>query len=82
MMKSYDESVAINHNPDWLHRILIIGGWWSGKTNVRKNIFDWLFSSDTITSLSRHEQVCLMTLRFERYLSDHGNLFFYMNDCL
>ena len=41
MMKSYDQSVEINHNPNWpyigqehLYRFLIIGGWGSGKTNV------------------------------------------------
>ena len=40
MIKSYDESVQINHNPKWpnilddAYRILIIGGSGSGKTNV------------------------------------------------
>ena len=40
VMKNYDESVEINHNPDWpnildhLYRILIIGGSGSAKTNV------------------------------------------------
>ena len=40
MMKNYDESVDINHNPNWPYipdhpyRILIIGGAGSGKTNV------------------------------------------------
>ena len=40
MMKNYDQSVQINHNPNWpyipdnLYRILIIGGSGSGKTNV------------------------------------------------
>ena len=40
MMKNYDQSVEINHNPDWpyildyLYRILIIGGSGSDKTNV------------------------------------------------
>ena len=39
-MKTYDESVEINPNPDWLYiphhlyRILITGGSGSGKTNV------------------------------------------------
>ena len=39
MMKNFDESVEINHNPNWpyipdqLYRILIIGGLGSGKTN-------------------------------------------------
>ena len=43
MMKNYDESVKINHNPIWsyipehLYRILIIGGSGSGKTNVLLN---------------------------------------------
>ena len=40
MMKSYDQSVKINHNPNWSYipdhpyRILIIGGSGSWKTNV------------------------------------------------
>ena len=39
-MKSYDQSVEINHNtnwpyiPDYPNRVLIIGGLGSGKTNV------------------------------------------------
>ena len=43
MMKNYDESVEINHNPNWpyipdhLCRILIIGSWVSAKTNVLLN---------------------------------------------
>ena len=35
--------------------------------NTRKNIFACLFSVHNTISLSRHEQVCLMRLRFERY---------------
>ena len=44
MMKNYDQSAEINHNPNWLHipdhayRILIIGGLGSGKTNVSLNL--------------------------------------------
>ena len=38
---------------------------------IRKNIFACLFSVHSIVSLSRHEQVCLMRLRFERYFSHH-----------
>ena len=40
MMKNYDESVEINHNPNWFYiighsyRILIIGGSGSGNTNL------------------------------------------------
>ena len=40
MMKNYDESVKINHNPNWYYisgtsyRIVIIGGLGLGKTNV------------------------------------------------
>ena len=43
-MKSYDQSVEINHNPNWPYipdhpyRILIIGGSGSGKTNVLLNL--------------------------------------------
>ena len=44
MMKKYDESVEINHNPNWplipyhLQRILIISGSGSGKTNALLNL--------------------------------------------
>ena len=40
VMKNYDESVEIDHDPNWpyipnhLYRILIIGGSGSAKTNV------------------------------------------------
>ena len=43
-MKSYDESVEINHNPNFTYiadnpyRILIIDGSGSGKTNVLLNL--------------------------------------------
>ena len=44
MMKNYDQSVEINHNPNWpyitdhCYRILIIGVSGSGKTNVLLNL--------------------------------------------
>ena len=44
MMKNYNESVEINHNPNWPYspdhpcRILIIGGSGSGKTNALLNL--------------------------------------------
>ena len=44
MMKNYEHSVEINHNPNWPYipdhpyRILIIGGLGSGKTNVLLNL--------------------------------------------
>ena len=44
MKKSYDESVEINHNPNWPYirdypyRILITGGWGSSKTNALLNL--------------------------------------------
>ena len=44
MMKNYDQSVEINHNPKWPYipdhpyTILIIGGSGSGKTNVLLNL--------------------------------------------
>ena len=44
MRKNYAQSVEINHNPNWPyipdhpHRILIIGGSGSGKTNVLLNL--------------------------------------------
>ena len=43
-MKSYEESVKINHNPEWpdisdhAYRVLIIGGSGSGKANVLLNL--------------------------------------------
>ena len=43
-MESYDQSVEINHNPNWScipdhpYRILIIAGSGSGKTNVLLNL--------------------------------------------
>ena len=43
-MNNYDELVEIKHNPNWPyiadhpHRILIIGGSGSGKTNVLLNL--------------------------------------------
>ena len=46
-MKNYDESVEINHNPNWsyicdhLYRILVIGGSGSGKTNVLLNLMKY-----------------------------------------
>ena len=36
------------------------------KHSIRKNIFAYLFSIPITISLSRHEQVCLSGLRFER----------------
>ena len=44
MIKNYDESVEINHHPNWPYipdhpyRILIIGDSGSGKTNVLLNL--------------------------------------------
>ena len=43
-MKNYNESVEINHNPNWLYipdhpfTILVIGGSGSGKTNPLLNL--------------------------------------------
>ena len=39
--------------------------------DVRKNIFASLFSVLNTINLSRHEQVCLIRLCFERYFSHH-----------
>ena len=39
--------------------------------NIRKNIFACLSSVHNTISLSRHKQVCLMRLRFERLFSHH-----------
>ena len=38
---------------------------------VPKNIFACLLSVHNTISLSRHEQVCLSRLRFERYFSHY-----------
>ena len=44
MMKNDDQSVEINHNPNWPYildhpyRILTISGWGSGKNNVLLNV--------------------------------------------
>ena len=44
MIESYDKSVEINPYPNWSyipdnsHRILIIGGSWSSKTNLLLNL--------------------------------------------
>ena len=48
MIKNYDESVEINHNPNWsyipdhLYRILIIDRSGSGKTNVLLNLIKFI----------------------------------------
>ena len=47
MIKNYDESVELNHIPNWSYisglpyRILIIGGSGSGKTNVLLNLIKY-----------------------------------------
>ena len=47
MMKNYDQSVEIHHNPNWCYthdhpnRILIIAGIGSGKTNVLLNLIKY-----------------------------------------
>ena len=47
MIKNYDESVELNHIPNWPYisglpyRILIIGGSGSGKTNVLLNLIKY-----------------------------------------
>ena len=44
MIKNYDKSVEMSHNPNWLcipdhpYKILIIGGLGSGKTDVLLNL--------------------------------------------
>ena len=43
-MKNYDQSIEVNHDPNWSYipdhpyRILNIGGWGSGETNVLLNV--------------------------------------------
>ena len=47
MLKNYDQSVEINHNPNWPYipghpyRILIIGGSGLGKANVVLNLIKY-----------------------------------------
>ena len=41
------------------------------KDFIRKNIFACLFSVHNTISLSSHEQVCLISLCFDRYFSHH-----------
>ena len=41
------------------------------KELTSQNIFACLFSVHNTISLSRHEQVCLLRLRFERYFFCH-----------
>ena len=38
---------------------------------IRKNIFACLFTVDNTISLLRHEEACLMRLRFEGYSFHH-----------
>ena len=38
---------------------------------IHKNIFACLFSGHNTISLTLHEQVCLIRIRFERYFSHH-----------
>ena len=42
--------------------------------NKCKNIFACLISAHNTISLSRHEKVCLIRLRLERYFSDYRAL--------
>ena len=50
---------------------VILGGRKIYQVSLGKNIFACLFSVHNTISLSRHEQVCLMRLDFERYFSHH-----------
>ena len=73
MMKNFDQSVKINHNPNWpyifhyLYRILIIGGAGSGNTNVYIKITDQILikfiylskihSNESINCLLKEEKM-------------------------
>ena len=46
-------------------------------TSICKNIFACLFSIHNTISLSRHEQVCLSRICFERHFSPHWAFFFF-----
>ena len=54
-----------------MHRIFRTKCDFNEKNVMHKNSFACLFSVHSTISLSRHEQVCLMRLRFERYFSHH-----------
>ena len=49
---------------------------------VRKSIFAYLISVHNAISLSRHEQVCLIRLHFERHFSHHQTKCFFWPDLL
>ena len=52
MMKNYDESVEMNHNPNWPYipdrpyGILIIGGSGSGKPNRNQELIKFIYMSE------------------------------------
>ena len=48
-----------------------MGEFLSITVDIRKNIFACLLSVHNTISLSHHEQVCLIRIFFERYLSHH-----------
>ena len=65
MMKNYDESVEINHNPNWpyipghLCRILINGGSGSGKTVL----LNWVkINNQMLTKFICTSKICLYQL--------------------
>ena len=51
-------------------RLIIEAKFGDDPKDLRKNTLACLFSVHDTLSLSGHEQVCLMRLRFERYFSD------------
>ena len=91
-MKNYDQSVKINHNlnsfyiPDHPYRILIIGGSWSGKTNVLLNLIKhkkpdidkiYLFVKDPYESkhqvlINGRETVGIKTLKNRNAFMDYS----------
>ena len=58
----------------WSYATFSLKFWHTIKRIWSKNIFACLFSVHNTISLSRHEKVCLIRLRFERYFLIIGDL--------
>ena len=81
-MKSYDESVKINHNPNWTYvpdhpfKILIVSGSGSGKTNVLLNL----------TAHQRKKKVGIKGLKHAKTFTDYSqtidDVYENLEDCI
>ena len=87
MMKNYDQSVEINHNPNWPYilnhpyRILIIVGSGSGKTNVLLNLIKhqrpyidkiYLYVKDINCLLMAEKKVGIQIIKNPKALIDYS----------